>query len=63
MMTMTSQETPQGPMSLTNSFSEYKAYGDIKMPSKMQLAAGPQILNFELVEFTANKTFDKSLLK
>ena len=63
MMTMTSQETPQGPMSLTNSFSEYKTYGDIKMPSKMQLAAGPQVLNFELIEFTANKTFDKSLLK
>jgi hypothetical protein len=29
----------------------------------MQLAAGPQVLNFELIEFTANKTFDKSLLK
>ena len=34
-MTMSSQETPQGPMSITNSFSEYKVYGDIKMPSKM----------------------------
>ena len=62
-MTMTSQETPQGPVSLINTYMDYKAYGDIKVPSKMKLAAGPQVLNFELVEFTSNKTFDKNLLK
>ena len=62
-MTMTSQETPQGPMSLINTYTDYKTYGDLKMPSKMKLAAGPQVLNFELVEFTSNKAFDKSLLK
>lgn len=62
-MTMASQESPQGAISVVTSFTDYKEYNGVMMPAKMRLAMGPQVLNMELTDMTVNKSFDKSLLK
>ncbi len=61
-MTMASQETPQGSMSIVDKITEYKEFNGIKVPAKFTKTMGPQELNFELVKFEANKKFDKNLL-
>ena len=58
-----SEETPQGPMTITLEYLEYKEVNGIKVPSKMIQSISSQVMNIDLVYFDTKKKFDKSYLE
>ena len=62
-MSMASQETPQGSMSIVDVINEYKEFDGVKMPANFVKKIGPQELNFKFIDASINKKFDTALLK
>ena len=54
---ISSQESPLGPMMVTNLMNQYQKYGSLKLPSKMTQKIGPleQVMSVSSVEFNTVK--------
>jgi hypothetical protein len=60
---VSTQETPNGPVSQALKFSDYKDYSGIKLPASFTLPYGPMTMKFELVEAVINPKLDDAIFK
>ena len=57
------QETPQGPMTVATIVKEYKAFDGVKFPSAITQDLGPQKLEMKLLEVKTNKEVSADIFK
>ena len=56
-------DTPQGQMSQTTDYSDYREFNGVLFPSKLTLNMGPQILSFEVSEILINQELPADAFK
>jgi zinc protease len=61
--TVSTQDSPQGPVTQALKFSDYKDYSGIKFPGVFTLPYGPMTMKFELVEVVLNPKVDDAIFK
>jgi hypothetical protein len=60
---VSTQDTPQGPVTQAIKYSDYKDYSGIKFPGVFTLPYGPMTMKFELVEAVLNPKVDDTIFK
>lgn len=60
---ISTQDTPQGEITSTVDMSDYVDKGGFMVPSKLKVAAGPQVIKFELKEASFNGKIDAALFE
>jgi outer membrane lipoprotein-sorting protein len=57
------EEGPQGPISVSGTISDYKEFGGIKFATKIEQKAGPQNVSITIENIEVNGKIDSKLFK